>query len=153
MGVVPTIAGNGADGGGHSIDAVDRLQYVLVLTICVAITLPLELGPRRLGLGARVWRRPRRLAISVLPVAAVFVLWDLWATRRGTWGFADRYTLGLTFPGGMAVEELGFFIVVPVCGLLTLVTVRRMLGLIAARRTGTATSTTAPATDDRASVV
>lgn len=124
---------------------VDRFQYLMVLGACVLITLPLELGPRRLGLGARVWRRPRRLVQAVLPVAAVFVVWDLWATHHGTWGFAERYTIGVRFPGGMAVEELAFFVVIPVCGVLTLVTVRRMLGLLAARR---APAVRAPHPDD-----
>ena len=101
---------------------MDRWQYVLLMVGCLVLTLPLELV-----LGARVWRRPRRLALSLLPALAVFVGWDLWATARGTWGFAERYTVGLTLPGGMAAEELLFFTVVPICGLLTLEAVRRIL--------------------------
>ena len=113
-----------------------RWHYVLVLLACVLATLPLELGPRRLGFGARVWRRPRRLARALLPVWVVFVAWDVWATRRGTWGFSEDYTVGLELPGGLAVEELGFFVVVPVCGLLTLETVRAMTRRRAAARAG-----------------
>ena len=101
---------------------MDRFQYLLVMAACVAVTLPLELV-----LGARVWRRPRRLALALLPAAAVFVAWDLWATARGTWGFDERYTLGPALPGGMVVEELVFFAVVPICGLLSLEAVRRIL--------------------------
>ena len=37
------------------------------------------------------------------------------------------YTVGVTLPGGMAIEELVFFTVIPVCGLLTLETVRIIL--------------------------
>lgn len=101
---------------------MDRLQYLLLMGACVLITLPLELG-----LGARVWRQPRRLALSLLPALALFVVWDLWATATGTWDFNPDYTVGLTLPGGMAIEELLFFTVVPICGLLTLETVRRIL--------------------------
>ena len=101
----------------------DRLQYLVLLAGCVVVTLPLELL-----LGARVWRQPRRLCISVLPAFGLFAAWDLWATSTGTWGFSPTYTLGVRLPGGMAVEELGFFVVVPICGLLTLETVRRLLG-------------------------
>lgn len=123
---------------------MDRFQYLIVLAVCVAVTLPLELGPARLGLGARVWRRPSRLARSVLPVAGVFLVWDVAATYAGTWRFDERYTLGVTLPGGMAIEELGFFVVVPVCGLLTLVTVRRVLALSAAGRSPAQPPTMAP---------
>jgi lycopene beta-cyclase len=101
---------------------MDRFQYLLLMAACVAVTLPLELW-----LGARVWRRPRRLAVALLPAFALFVVWDIWATATGTWDFNERYTVGLTLPGGMAIEELVFFTVIPVCGLLTLEAVRGIL--------------------------
>ena len=102
---------------------MDRLQYLLLMGACVLITLPLELR-----LGARVWRQPRRLLVALLPAFALFVVWDVWATATGTWDFNPDYTVGLTLPGGMAIEELVFFTVIPICGLLTLETVRTMLG-------------------------
>jgi lycopene cyclase domain-containing protein len=102
---------------------VDRLQYLGLMAACILVTLPLEIV-----FGVRVWRRPRRLAMSLLPAFALFVIWDLWASRTGTWDFNPDYTVGLTLPGGMAIEELVFFTVIPVCGLLTLETVRSILG-------------------------
>jgi lycopene cyclase domain-containing protein len=100
---------------------VSHLQYVLVLTACVAVTLPLELV-----VGVRVWRQPRRLAAALGPVVIAFVLWDMGASAAGTWRFAERYTLGLQLPGGVAIEELAFFVVIPTAGLLTLEAVRRL---------------------------
>ena len=101
---------------------MDEYQYLLLMGACLLITLPLELV-----IGARVWRQPRRLAVALLPAAALFVAWDLWASASGTWSFNERYTIGLDLPGGMAVEELVFFTVIPICGLLTLEAVRRLL--------------------------
>lgn len=101
---------------------MDRYQYLILMGLCVAITLPLEVLFR-----ARVWRRPRRLLGALAPAMALFVAWDLWATASGTWGFNDDYTIGVDLPGGMAIEELVFFTVIPICGLLTLETVRRIL--------------------------
>jgi lycopene beta-cyclase len=98
---------------------VDRLQYVALMAACLVLTLPLEFV-----LGARVWRRPRRTAKAIAPAFAIFAAWDLWASSRGTWEFDDRYTLGLRLPGGMVVEELLFFFVVPMCTLLTFEAVR-----------------------------
>lgn len=102
---------------------MDRFQYLALMGICVLITLPLEFV-----FGARVWRRPRRLAIALAPALVVFVAWDLWATAIGTWGFSERYTIGVTLPGGMAIEEFAFFTVIPICALLTLEAVRNLLG-------------------------
>ena len=102
---------------------MDRWQYLVLMAGCLLLTLPLELV-----LGARVWRRPRRLAASLAPALVVFAGWDLWASATGTWSFDERFTLGITLPGGMVVEELLFFTVIPICALLTLDAVRTILG-------------------------
>lgn len=110
--------------------SVDRFQYLIVMGLCVLVTLPLEFW-----FEARVWRRPRRLAIALLPALGAFVAWDLWATSTGTWDFNRDYTIGVYFPGGMAVEELVFFVVVPTCALLTIEAVRNILsGRVSFRR-------------------
>ncbi|MFD2420755.1 lycopene cyclase domain-containing protein [Amycolatopsis pigmentata] len=90
---------------------MDSLQYLGLLFACVAITLPLERF-------ARVYRRPARLAATLLPVVAVFAVWDEIATVRGDWWFSARFTLRAPVLG-LPVEEWLFFLVVPVCALLT----------------------------------
>ena len=102
---------------------MDRFQYLGLMLACLLATLPLELV-----LGARVWRRPARTAKAIAPAFALFVGWDLWASHRGTWQFSDRYTVGVRLPGGMVIEELVFFLVVPMCALLTLEAVRGLTG-------------------------
>ncbi len=101
---------------------MDRLQYVALMIACLVLTLPLEFV-----FGARVWRQPKRLLFSIVPVAVFFLVWDLWATGRGDWGFDPRYTIGWNLPGGMVIEEVLFFVAIPVCALLTLEAVRNML--------------------------
>jgi lycopene beta-cyclase len=100
---------------------MSNLEYAAVLAACVAITLPLELL-----IGARVWRRPARLTRALLPPFVLFVAWDLWATAAGHWGFSHTLTTTWRLPFGVPVEELGFFVVVPVCGLLTLEAIRTL---------------------------
>ena len=100
---------------------MDRFQYLILMGLCLVGTLPLEFA-----FGARVWRRPRRLAVAVVPSLTLFLAWDMWATARGTWSFSRRYTVGIRLPGGVAVEEVAFFVVVPVCALLTLEAVRNV---------------------------
>ena len=99
---------------------MDHLQYLLLLAGCVAVTLPLELS------GSRVYRRPGRLARAVLPVAAVFVLWDVIAIAAGVWSYNPRYVTGVTLPLSLPLEEALFFLVIPVCAVLTFETVRRL---------------------------
>lgn len=99
---------------------MQQLSYLAVLVACVLGTLPLELL-----LHARVYRRWQRAALAILPVAAIFVTWDYLATHAGWWWFDERYLVGL-FVGPIPVEELLFFLVIPVCGILTFEAVRRL---------------------------
>ncbi len=92
---------------------MDRWQYTMVLAGCVALTLPLELV-----MGARVYRRPARLAATLAPVAAVFIVWDTVAARRGHWWWTADLITGARLLG-VPLEEWLFFLVVPVCAVLT----------------------------------
>lgn len=88
-------------------------EYLMVLGACVLVTLPLEF------LGARVYRRPRRLVRAIAPVAVVFLGWDLVAIAGKVWGYNPEFITGLMFPPGLPIEEVLFFVVIPVCGILT----------------------------------
>jgi lycopene cyclase domain-containing protein len=65
--------------------------------------------------------------LTVLPVAFLFVLWDLAAIAAGHWDFDPEQTTGIVLPGRLPLEELLFFLVVPVCAILGFEAVRRVL--------------------------
>jgi lycopene cyclase domain-containing protein len=102
---------------------VRHLGYVGMLAFCLLGTLPLEVL-----LGVRVYRQWRRLALTLLCVAPVFVVWDLYAVASGHWRFDPDQTIGVTVPGDLPLEELLFFLVVPVCSVLALEAVRKVTG-------------------------
>jgi lycopene cyclase domain-containing protein len=97
------------------------VTYLLVLAGCLLVTLPLELVLR-----VGVYRQARRLLLTLAPVVAVFLTWDLLAVRAGQWDF-DREQV-VAFAGPVPVEEVLFFVVVPVCAVLALEAVRKVLG-------------------------
>jgi lycopene cyclase domain-containing protein len=113
---------------------MDRYHYLFVLAACVVITAPLEL------FGAGVYRQWRRLVRSVLPVAAAFVVWDAIAIAAHVWTYNPRFITGIGVPG-FPIEELLFFIVIPLCGLLTYNAVSTVLGHVARLRRRSAQST------------
>ncbi len=78
-----------------------HLGYVAMLAFCLLGTLPLEVVLR-----VGVYRRVRRLALTLLPVVPVFVAWDLYAVARGHWTFDRSQLLGVRLPGGLPVEEV-----------------------------------------------
>lgn len=102
-----------------------HLSYVAVLAGCILGTLPLEIALR-----ARVYRRPMRLALTLTPVLVIFVLWDLYAIASAHWDFDANLTTGVVFPGALPLDEVLFFIAIPICSILTLEAVRSLSGLV-----------------------
>jgi lycopene cyclase domain-containing protein len=102
---------------------VGRLTYLGVLAGCLLCALWLE-PVLRVG----VLRRRRRLVRTLVPVVVVFVAWDLAGYAAGHWWYDDAQVLGPALPGGLPVEEVLFFLVVPLCAILGFEAVRRVTG-------------------------
>lgn len=99
--------------------AWSHLSYLAVLGGCLLGTAPLEVLLR-----TGVYRRWLRLVLSLTPGLALGVAWDLYAVRAGQWTFDRRYLIGVSI-AGLPIEEVLFFVVIPVCAVLTLEAVRR----------------------------
>lgn len=99
-----------------------HLSYLAVLCFIICGTVWLEYFLR-----TRVLRRALRLFVSVAPVLGVFVVWDVYAIASGHWSFSEELTTGLVV-GDLPLEEILFFIVVPVASILTLEAVRSARG-------------------------
>jgi lycopene cyclase domain-containing protein len=105
-----------------------HLTYLLVLAGCLAGAVWLE-PVFRLG----ALRQVRRLLLTIVPVAAVFVVWDLLAIAARHWTFDRRQLVDLFLPGGLPLEEILFFVVVPLCAVLGYEAVRQTLPRLARR--------------------
>ncbi|MGY1711611.1 lycopene cyclase domain-containing protein [Geodermatophilus sp. SYSU D00758] len=99
------------------------LTYLALLAGCLLVTAPLELVLR-----VRVYARWRRLLLALVPELVVFVVWVLYAIAEGHWDYSDTRTLGVRLPGGIPLEEVLFFLVVPLCAVLALEAVRKVTG-------------------------
>ena len=100
---------------------MSHLAYLGVLAACLAGTAWLEVV-----LHTGVYRRWRRLLLTLAPVLVVFVAWDVYAIARHQWTFDPRRTTGIVLPGRLPVEELLFFVVIPICAVLSFEAVRRV---------------------------
>lgn len=107
---------------------MDRYQYLLLMAACLAITLPLELILR-----ARVYARPKRLALALIPTVVLFSVWDVVGIVRDHWSYHPRFVTGIQI-GLMPLEELVFFIVIPICGLLSYAAVGTVLERLRGRQ-------------------
>jgi lycopene cyclase domain-containing protein len=100
-----------------------HLTYLALLVGCLVVTAPLELVLR-----VRVYARWRRLLLALVPEFVVFVVWVVYAIAEGHWDYSATRTLDVRLPGGIPVEEVLFFLVVPVCAVLALEAVRKVTG-------------------------
>jgi lycopene cyclase domain-containing protein len=100
-----------------------NFTYMSVLGLCLLAALWLE-PLLRVG----VLRQWRRLVKTLVPVALVFVLWDVAAIAAGHWWYDPEQVTGITLPGRLPLEELLFFLVVPLCAVLGFEAVRKVTG-------------------------
>jgi lycopene cyclase domain-containing protein len=102
---------------------VGHLTYLALLVGCLVVTAPLEVVLR-----TRVYARWRRFLLAALPEFVVFVAWVLYAIDQGHWAYSAEQTVGVRLPGGIPLEEVLFFLVVPLCSVLALEAVRKVTG-------------------------
>ena len=93
-------------------------SYVAMLALCLAGTLPLVPALR-----LRTVRQPRRLVLTIVLAGSPFLLWDLYATHEGHWWFDAAQTLPWRV-AGLPLEEIAFFVVIPLVTVLTFEAVR-----------------------------
>lgn len=96
-----------------------RFSYVAMLLFTVLGSFWLEIF-----LKVRVLKRIKRVILSIAPVAIVFLIWDAYAIDKKHWYFDPNQTLGIKLPFGIPLEELLFFVVVPLAAILTIEAVR-----------------------------
>lgn len=58
------------------------------------------------------YRKIPRLIFSILIVSTAYIIWDIFATKRGDWAFNPGHLVGIYF-FGLPLEEVLFFITVP----------------------------------------
>lgn len=98
-------------------------SYVGVLVFVLVGSLWLEIVLR-----TRVFARPRRLVLTIIIVVWPFLLWDAYAIAQGHWWFDESRILGVYLPGEIPLDELLFFMVIPLASVLTLEAVRSVKG-------------------------
>lgn len=97
---------------------MQRAAYLGVLALIL-----IGSGWLELFLRTRVFRRWLRLLLSVLPGLVVFIIWDVYAIASGHWDFDPDRVTGLTI-GIVPIEEILFFVIIPIASVLTLEAVR-----------------------------
>ncbi len=92
----------------------ERYQYLSLLALCLIGTMFLEFR-----FDARIWRRPKELFLALLVPFATFNFVNEVAVWRQLWWYSPRFTTGIKIPLRYPIEEVMFFLAIPICALLT----------------------------------
>lgn len=99
------------------------MNYVAVLVFCLIGSGWLEFVMR-----AKVYRRWVRLSLVIAPVVLIFTVWDAYAIASNHWYFDLNQITGVYVLFNVPLDEILFFIVIPICSILTFEAVRAIRG-------------------------
>jgi lycopene cyclase domain-containing protein len=93
---------------------VNHFSYLLVIAFIALCALGVNFG-FRLKLG-KYWRELLQTEIAIL---AIYLTWDTWAIAKKSWFFDRHQIVNVDVLPKVPLEELLFFLVVPVMTVLT----------------------------------
>ena len=98
-----------------------KLSYLAMLIFTAAASFWLEIAFK-----VHVLRRMKRVLLSLLPSSLGFLIWDAYAIAQGHWYFDQRQVTGINGPFNIPIEEILFFLIIPIAVLMTLEGVARL---------------------------
>lgn len=98
-----------------------KYSYLAILFFVVVASFWLEIAFK-----VRVIFRMKRVLLSLLPISAGFLIWDAYAISQGHWFFDPKQVIGINGPFNIPIEEILFFLIIPMAVLMTLEGVTRI---------------------------
>jgi len=91
------------------------------------LCLPVDHATARVRLPREGLPAGTALLRALVPVVIIFSIWDLVGIYPHHWSYNPQFVTGIQLPFGLPLEELVFFVVVRICGLLTYEAVGNMI--------------------------
>ena len=99
-----------------------QFHYLLVLLFIAACAVGVSLGFR-----IRITRFWRNFLLTDVSILAIYLMWDYWAIKKENWSFDAEQILGIYLFGNVPIEEVLFFIIVPLMTIIVYVTLIKIL--------------------------
>lgn len=61
-------------------------------------------------------------------ILVIYLIWDFWAVSKGSWYFDSNQIIGIMLLGTLPIEEVLFFIIVPLMTVLTYLALVKLTG-------------------------
>ena len=91
-----------------------QFNYLIVLGFIGACAIFVNFGFR-----LRISSKWKLFLLTDAVILAIYLVWDFWAVSKGSWYFDPEQVIGLYIFSRLPIEEILFFIIVPLMVVLT----------------------------------
>jgi len=102
---------------------VAHFHYALVLGFIGLCAVGVNLGFR-----IRIMAKLRQFLLVDSLIIVMYLSWDIWAVFKRSWYFDPSQIIGLQLFGRLPIEEVLFFVIVPLMGVLTYSALLKLTG-------------------------
>ena len=96
-------------------------SYVLIFISICAIGV-------NFGFKLRFSKKLKLFLLADALILVIYLIWDFWAVSKGSWFFDPDQILGVMLLGKLPIEEVLFFIIVPLMTVLTYLALTKLTG-------------------------
>lgn len=100
-----------------------HLSYLAVIAFVTICALGINLG-----FGLRIGKRWRELILTESAIVIIYLSWDTWAIAKKNWFFDTHQIVNINVLPKVPLEELLFFIVVPLTIILSYQALLKLTG-------------------------
>lgn len=91
-----------------------QFNYLMVLGFIGACAIFVNIGFR-----LRISSKWKLFLLTDAVILTIYLAWDFWAVSKGSWYFDSEQVIGLYIFSRLPIEEILFFIIVPLMVVLT----------------------------------
>ena len=102
---------------------MENLHYAYVLIFIAICAVGVNFGFK-----LQFARKLKLFLIADSLILVIYLIWDFWAVSKGSWFFDSNQILGIMLLGKLPIEEVLFFIIVPLMTVLTYLALTKLTG-------------------------
>ena len=102
---------------------MDNLHYAYVLIFIAICAVGVNFGFK-----LHFSKKLKLFLLTDSLILVIYLIWDFWAVSKGSWFFDSNQILGIMLLGKLPIEEVLFFIIVPLMTVLTYLALTKLTG-------------------------
>ncbi|MCX6457021.1 MAG: lycopene cyclase domain-containing protein [Actinobacteria bacterium] len=102
---------------------MENLNYAYVLFFVTICAIGVNFGFK-----LQISKKLKLFLFTDSLILVTYLIWDFWAVSKGSWFFDSNQILGIMLLGKLPIEEVLFFIIVPLMSVLTYLALVKLTG-------------------------